>query len=308
MGYLFLSLALCAGLAKAYCGKRSAYAIRHTRDAITITTVRMLICCLIGGVLPLATGASLAPCSTKMLFIALACGVCSAGFVVCWLLAVRNTMYMLVEVFVTGGVLVPLVLCNILYGEPIGIADAVGIVLLFVGIYFISTGGKTKNKAERAEKREKRGWSVAGTLLLLLAALFSGGADLAQKIYTKELPEGNALVFNFYVYVFAAIVLIVVNLALHLKTRESPRASLSVIKQIWLFVVIMAACLFLNSYFKTLAASGLDAVVLYPLNQGMAMVLSSIMAVVIFKEKIGPRSSVGIALTLAALILINVNF
>lgn len=268
----------------------------------------MLICCLIGGILPLATGASLAPCSTKMLLIALACGACSAGFVVCWLLAVRNTMYMLVEVFVTGGVLVPLVLCNILYGEPIGIADAVGIILLFVGIYFISTGGKTKKKDEGGEKKEKGRWSLAGTLLLLLAALFSGGSDLAQKIYTKELPEGNALVFNFYVYAFAALILLVINLALQLKTRESLRASVSVIKPIWLFVVIMAACLFLNSYFKTLAASSLDAVVLYPLNQGLAMVLSSIMAVVIFKEKIGLRSALGIGLTLAALILINVNF
>lgn len=297
MGYLFLTLALSAGIVKAYCGKRSSYAITRTRDAITITTVRMLLCCVIGFILPLVTNASFAVSSPRMLLLAVISGLCSAGFVVLWLLSVRNTMYMMVEVFVAGGVIIPLVFCNILYGEPISIMDALGVGIILVGIYLISVNGKA----------EKGKWSLRGIALLVVTMLFSGASSLTQKMYANEFPDSNALVFNFYVYVFAAAVLLVISLVLSVKDREPIRISLRVVKPIWLYVAIMAACLFLNSYFNTVAASHLDAVILYPMSQGLAMVLSLVMAVVIFKEKINLKAAIGIALTLAAIVLINVN-
>ena len=67
----------------------------------------------------------------------------------------------------------------------------------------------------------------------------------------------------------------------------------------------MAVCLFLNSYFKTLAAARLDSAVLYPLNQGLALMLSMIMAAVFFKEKITPRCVIGLCLAFGGLLIIN---
>ena len=297
MGYLFLALALSAGLMKAYCGKRSSSAVTRTSDAITITTVRMLMCCGIGLVLPFLAGESLVPSSPKILLIALACGVFSACFVVLWLLSVRNTMYMMVEVFVAGGVILPLVLCNVIYGEPIGPLDAIGVFLLLVGIYCMSRGEKTK----------KEKWSFGGFLLLILVALSSGATDFTQKIYINEFPGESSLVFNFYVYVFATAVLLIANLFLKIKNNEPRATSLAVIKPIWGYVAIMAVGLFLNSYFKTRAAGYLDAVVLYPVNQGLAILLSTVMATLLFREKLNARALLGIALTLVAIILININ-
>ena len=297
MGYLFLTLALIVGLIKAYCGKRSSSAITHTSDAITITAVRMILCCAIGAILPLAANESLAVASPKFLIIALVCGVFSACFVVLWLLSVRNAMYMMVEVFVAGGVIIPLILCNVLYGEPIGLLDAIGVLLLLVGIYCMSKG----------EKSKKEKWSFKGILLLILTAISSGTADFAQKIYTNEFPKESSLVFNFYVYVFATAVLLIAALIVKVKSEESKRTAVSVVKPIFGYVAIMAVCLFLNSYFKTIAATHLDAVVLYPANQGLAIILSTLMATTLFKEKIGKNAAVGIALTLAAIILINIS-
>ena len=54
------------------------------------------------------------------------------------------------------------------------------------------------------------------------------------------------------------------------------------------------------------AAKYLDAILLYPLNQGCAVVLSLAMSVVLFKEKISAKGIVGIVLSVAAMILINV--
>jgi small multidrug resistance pump len=67
----------------------------------------------------------------------------------------------------------------------------------------------------------------------------------------------------------------------------------------------MAICLFVNSYFKTLAASSLSSVILYPLNQGMSLVLSSAMAAVVFKERLNLKAIIGIFAAFAGLLIIN---
>ena len=67
----------------------------------------------------------------------------------------------------------------------------------------------------------------------------------------------------------------------------------------------MAVCLFLNSLFKTYAALYLDAAILYPLNMGAALMLSSLMAAVFFGEKLKWKSILAIALAFTALITIN---
>ena len=65
------------------------------------------------------------------------------------------------------------------------------------------------------------------------------------------------------------------------------------------------ACLFANSFFKTLAAEHLDAVQLYPLNNGGAVILSLLMAAIFFKERINARCIIGICLSFGALLMIN---
>jgi drug/metabolite transporter (DMT)-like permease len=296
MGYVFLLIALSFGLIKAYCGKRTSYAAEHIEDAVAITTVRMLLCCIIGFIcVLLAIEGSIEFFHFKTVWIAAICGTMSAVFTVSWMLAVRDSMYMMVEVFVMGGVLVPLFLSSILYGEGIGVIDIVAIVILLLGVYLTSSGS-VKGK-----------WSLKGVALLILCALSSGGMDFSQKMYVKEAGTSNVFLFNFYTYVFAALILSVVFLCLKIgkRNKDGQSASFSAVKSVFGYVVVMSVCLFFNSYFKTLAANNLDAVILYPMSQGLAIVLSSVMTVVLFKEKISVKSGIGIALTLISLIMIN---
>ncbi len=67
----------------------------------------------------------------------------------------------------------------------------------------------------------------------------------------------------------------------------------------------MALCLFANSFFKTLAAQHLSSVLLYPLLQGSALILSTIMSAVFFKEKLTAKCIVGIVIAFIGLIIIN---
>ena len=72
------------------------------------------------------------------------------------------------------------------------------------------------------------------------------------------------------------------------------------------YITVMATCLFLNSYFKTMAAITEPSAVLYPCTQGIALVLSTLMSAVFFKEKLTVKCVLGVIITLIGLLIINV--
>ena len=49
----------------------------------------------------------------------------------------------------------------------------------------------------------------------------------------------------------------------------------------------------------------MNAVLLYPLNQGCALILSTVMSVVLFKERFTARSGIGILTAFAGLLIID---
>lgn len=68
----------------------------------------------------------------------------------------------------------------------------------------------------------------------------------------------------------------------------------------------MAICLFLHAYCKTAAAQHLDAVLLYPLNHGMGLMLSAATAAVFFKKRLHARCVLGLVIAFIGLLFINV--
>ena len=299
MGYLFLTLALAAGVTKGFCGKKTSFAIVSNSDSMIMNLLRMILCIVIGTVLVVVQDGigALAPSASLVLISALS-GIASAAFVVSWLLSVRTGAYMMVEVFLLLGVIVPIALCRIFFGEKIGAWQIIGIAVLLVAVYIMTTYNTSiKGKL-----------SIGALLLLFLCGLSNGIADFSQKLFVKELPGGSIAAFNFYTYVFAALALAVAYIifrAVDKKAGQEPRNPIHIIKPIWIFVLVMAICLFANSFFKTQAALYLDAVKLYPLNQGSAVILSLLMSATLFKEKITVKCIIGIVLSFAALLMIN---
>lgn len=299
MGYLFLSISLVAGITKGYCGKKTSFAIVTNSDSIITNLLRMVACIIIGIFLSVFQygPSSLVP-SEFMLLVAALSGVASAAFVVSWLLSVRSGAYMMVEVFLLLGVIVPIILCRIFFGEAIGTWQIIGTVVLLFAVFIMCTYNSSI----------KGRMSVGAFLLLMICGLSNGIADFSQKLFVKEMPEGFIATFNFYTYIFAAITLLLAYVVFRNADKKhglKPRKPLEIVKPIWYYVLIMAVCLFANSFFKTQAAHYLDAVQLYPLNQGCSVILSLLMSAIIFKERINAKCIVGIFLAFAALLMIN---
>lgn len=298
MGYLFLALSLLACTTKGYCGKKMGNVTKDAKDAMAVNFVRMLLCIVIGIVLILAAGDGrfLAPSWIALGTMALS-GLFTSSLVVFWLLSVKRTTYMTVEVFLMMGVLVPVLISTLFLGEPFSYKDGIGIALLIAAtLVMCYERGTTKKKL------------TASTLLLLvITGLSNGTADLSQRLFTRVADGTPASVFNFYTYVFSAATLLPLLLVLERGSVPAVcKRSRRVLSLAAIYMVVMAACLFATSYFKTLAAPYLTSTELYPLSQGGSLILATLMSAVLLRERLTVRAVIGIAVAFLGLLFINV--
>lgn len=298
MGYLFLTIALLAGTTKGYCGKKTSGLTAKIKDAVSVNTLRMLFCIVIGFLLLVLQGQkNFFSFEVNEFLIMAASGVFTAVFVITWLLAVKDSAYLLLEVALMLGVLVPILASVKLYSEKIGVSDWLGIACLIT-----ATGVMASYNNSQKQKLK-----LSSVLLLVVCGLSCGLTDLMQKLFVKSAPHIPISVFNFYTYVFAFATLLPTMFLLGEKSVKAVKDSVcTVLSKATLYILVMAVCLFANSYFKTLAAKYLDSAELYPLNQGVSLILSSLMAAVFFRERLTKKCVTGMTVAFVGLLLINV--
>ena len=308
MGYLFLGLALICGATKGYCGKKTSGFIRTPSDSITISLIRMAMCIFIGLAMVFFDSAATFAISTEGILISLLAGVTSSAFVISWILSVRTGSYMMIDVFLTAGVMIPIVFTTLLVpdAEKVAIHQIIGFAILLVAVFIMCSYNNSIKKKT----------SIGALLLIILCAVSNGCTDLLSKIYVHN-KYGSASVFNFYTYVGAAVTLALVSLGILIYQKckkrtetakdgnsELPKEKFQLGKLLP-YIIVMALCLFFNTYFKTLAAETLDAAIIYPISQVGTMMLASIIAHFIFKERLNLKGIIGIITALAALLIIN---
>lgn len=293
MGYIFLGVALLAGATKGYCGKKMGSFTANTQSAVLINIIRMSLCAVFGAILILINqNMGYVTADLKLLLISLVSGVSTSVFVVTWLLAVKKSAYMMVDVFLTLGSLVPMVICFFTFGEPISVQQWIGYAILIAAtLIMCSYNNSIKMKM-----------SISSLAFLIICGFSNGVTDFSQKWFVKEFPQTPASVFNLYTYIFAALTLVICYTVM--TRKEKPKFEEGA-NHPYIYVFIMAVMLITNSLFKTRAAVYLDSAQLYPLNQGMALILSSLMASVFFKEKLTVKCITGMGLTFIGLLIMN---
>lgn len=297
MGYLFLGISLLAGVTKGYCGKMTSGYVNGYKDAMLTNTIRMALCIVIGFGMILFQGniAQITP-NISLLAVSALSGITTSVFVVCWLLSVRRGAYMMLDVFLMLGVLVPLLAGRILFDETLRLTQWIGIFILFVAVYIMCTyNNSIKGKMDV--------WSL---ILLVICGVSNGLTDFSQKLFVKMDSGISISVFNFYTYLFSALTLLVFYFVFNKTEKQNKKEGMFRLRKILGYVFVMSLCLFMNSYFKTLAARYLSSVILYPVFQGGSLILSAGMSSVLFHERLNMKCIVGLLLAFLGLIVLNV--
>ena len=294
MGYLFLLTALVAGATKGYCGKKTSGYVNEYKDAMLANSIRLILCTLIGlGMVLVSSGVGALRINRTVFLISLLSGAANSAFVVFWLISVKRGAYMMLDVFCMLGILIPLIGCALCFGEEIRINHIIGIVILLVAVCIMcSYNNSIKSKM-----------TVSSFILLLVCGAANGFSDFSQKLFVKLSDNTSIAVFNLYTYLVSAVILIIFFLVF---SGRAENKAPSAIKPIFGYILIMSVCLFLYSYFKTLAAQHLSSAQLYPLAQSGSLILSTVMSAVLFHERLNIKCIVGISMSFAALIVIIV--
>lgn len=293
MGYMFAFAAIFFALMKGFCGKKISIYTAHPTDAAYYNVIRMLLCILIGGVLVVAEGTGFKISGTVLLISALS-GVSLAVMVISWLMAARKSVYMLVDIFCTLSVAIPLILSRVFYNEKIDLYDIIGLSLLAFATYLI---------AGYSQGAKKQKLKYSDYIILFFVFLSIGFFNFLQKVFINNSDGESVTIYNFYTYIFAAIGLF---LFLIFTKKENKEKEIKRPVKAYILVCFMALSLFLNSLFATLAADKLTSAELYPLTQGSTLALAPVMAALFFGEKPKPRLIFGIILCFIGLIVMNV--
>ena len=292
MGYLFLALSLFAGATKGFCGKTISGKVQSLKGTFYINFIRMVLCIAVGFFVVAFESLSAFKVDVITLLITALSGISTAMFVVFWIISVRRGAYVMLDVFLMLGVGVTISLCKIFFNEPIFANQYIGLLLLVIASAIMcSYSASVKNK-----------FTIKSFVTLLLCGVFNGLTDFSQKLFINYSPDGSVGVFNFYTYVFSACVLLTFYFIF---SRREDAQNDGKSKSIFIYILIMAICLFANSFFKTLAAKYIDSATLYPISTGAALILSVIMASVFFKEKVTPKCVIGVIIAFISLIIIN---
>ena len=194
----------------------------------------------------------------------------------------------------SAGLLLPCVFGIFMFDEPMSLMQLFGILLLiFSGWLLIGYSKKLK------------GSFTPRTMLLLIGSMLSNGFTMvAQKMFSKYLPDVSVSVFSFLAFGLVGVGMCV-GLVPQLTKKEKREEIKKLPKTLWFYGAGLSTILLIINQLATIAAKVIPSAIMFPINDGGATIITALTGAVVFKEKLTARSVAGLALGIASLIVIN---
>lgn len=194
----------------------------------------------------------------------------------------------------SAGLLLPCVFGIFMFDEPMSLMQLFGILLLiFSGWLLIGYSKKLKDSF------------TPRTMLLLIGSMLSNGFTMvAQKMFSKYLPDVSVSVFSFLAFGLVGVGMCV-GLVPQLTKKEKREEIKKLPKALWFYGAGLSTILLIINQLATIAAKVIPSAIMFPINDGGATIITALTGAVVFKEKLTARSVAGLALGIASLIVIN---
>ena len=187
------------------------------------------------------------------------------------------------------------------FGEdPIGVLQIIGIALMLLSFFF----------AVEKKDNEKKG-SILWLVFCILCFIMSGGIGIMQKIHQSSTHKGelNAfLVTAFAVSFIFSVVLMLISRSREkspiIEKTESGRINLLFIALMVLSGVFVAVNNKLNLYLSGV----MDSAIFFPLVNGGHLVLTTLTAVVCFREKLTVKQWIGVGVGILSVLCLCISW
>ena len=179
----------------------------------------------------------------------------------------------------------------IFWGEPISIYQGVGIVLILLSMVLTSNTKVDKNVTVK--------WLV----LTILAGATNASLGLFQKLQNESAFKEQQMQFLFWTFVFSTV-LNLIWLILRTKTGKKEPVTFRMKGKALLFAVI-CGCTMCTQHIINLKMVGvLPTAIFFPLCSGSRILLTALLGIFWFREKLSKRQLIGFLIGFAALMLV----
>ncbi len=277
---LFLCLAILSSSAIALLMRLSA---NKVTAKLSMLSANYLICALLGAAY---AGFNLlqvqVPGFSLTVILGLISGIVYLGGFVLFQWNTAKNGVVLTSVFMKLGLLVPMVLSVLFFHELPTWAQILGFCIAILAIMLINFTGNGNTGRFR--------WQLLAMLILC------GSSDAMSKVFKVMGPEILSNQYLFYTFFFAF--LLCVGLVLYKKERPGIRE--------FLFGAAIGIPNFFSSKFLLGALADLPAVVVYPSFSIATMLITTLVGVLLFKERLEKRQWLAVFFIVIALLLLNI--
>ena len=193
-----------------------------------------------------------------------------------------------------SAMLIPIFVGVLVWGETVSLGQIAGIVLMLVS--FVLCIGTEKGSGKKA-------FRVSWLVYTLLGAVLSGLMGVWQKLFQK-VEESSQMNVCLTVAMFLAAVIPFLIYLFSPEKETRPSAGGHSVKWIGTMAVsgvLYAAVHRINFYL----AGAMPAAIFFPVNSGCCILASILCARLFFHEKMSPRQAVGVAVGIAAVLLLS---
>lgn len=290
--YIFLIIILLLRVPQNFSSKKTSGLVTNSQSYFLYGTYSYTLAGLIAFVMLLFDGMS--GFSLPAVGISALGAVSLAVSLFCSIEALKSGVMVLAAMAGSAGLLLPCIAGIFMFNEPMKPMQFIGIALLIFSGWLLIGYSK-----------EQTGSFTPRTLLLLIGSMLSNGSVmLAQKMFSKYLPDTSVSIFSFLTFCLIGIGMFI-GLVPSLLS-QSGRAKLAAVpKPVFLYGTISSIILLAINQLATLAGRNVPSAIMFPINDGGATIITAITAAIFFKEKLTVRSVCGLILGIGSLIVIN---
>lgn len=188
-------------------------------------------------------------------------------------------------------VVVPITIAILYYGDNLTIFKVIGIILAIAAVYLVS-------HKESASKTAQKFWWLFPLIIFICSGIIDSSINYAQRNLLNE-TDFDAFLSTIFAtaFIFGVIVLLY-QLVIKKETFETRAIPAGIIMGVINFGTMYFIIMALNS--KILEASSL-----FPINNLSILTISTIVSVLVYKEKLSQKNWIGIGLSLAAIVILG---
>lgn len=290
--YIFLIIILLLRVPQNFSSKKTSGLVTNSQSYFLYGTYSYTLAGLIAFVMLLFDGMS--GFSLPAVGISALSAVSLAVSLFCSIEALKSGVMVLAAMAGSAGLLLPCIAGIFMFNEPMKPMQFIGIALLIFSGWLLIGYSK-----------EQTGSFTPRTLLLLIGSMLSNGSVmLAQKMFSKYLPDTSVSIFSFLTFGLIGIGMFI-GLVPSLLSQSGRAKIAAVPKPVFLYGTISSIILLAINQLATLAGRNVPSAIMFPINDGGATIITAITAAIFFKEKLTVRSVCGLILGIGSLIVIN---